>query len=514
MKPKPMKQSCIIACLAVILLSVGCYGDKGNYDYREINEITIGPRGFENVDYKLRSGIDVLKIDPVVTATKDSELAGSYEYEWVAVGKVRNPGERTTLAATRELNYPVDLPSDDYKLLLRITDPTTGLVFSRQTEMSVSTAYTRGWLVATEDSAGNAVVDMVSISRDTLIQRDVVKRDTPHKGARRIWCDNNEYTSQLHGRIYLSTGEGCFLYNRESFSTDEYSIMRDYFANPEYLTDVSASDMIQIDDKFRVFVVDGYAYVYSISSVNTGYFGNPVNRYAESYRYVRIGDRLAYNLSGGSGAGSITSVMLYNDSDKCFVYLNRYSETLKNAVDTESDLAFYPWQTGLDYVTTVNSRFLAGQSATILHDPADDRYAIYTYTCTRSGPSKGARYPIDAAVPVTEVSNWCMTSQHGYMLYSVGSRLYGYDFRSGRSPVQLMDFSPADITVIHSDIHTVEECDRDYLYICTAVEGVSGSGRIRKYAMVDTADRIELTADPHTDWSGFEPIRSIWFKEM
>ena len=54
--------------------------------------------------------------------------------------------------------------------------------------------------------------------------------------------------------------------------------MRNYFANPQYLTETAASDMIQIDDKFRIFLVDGYAYVYSISSVNTGYFGNPVNR--------------------------------------------------------------------------------------------------------------------------------------------------------------------------------------------------------------------------------------------
>lgn len=509
-----MKNSCLIASFAALLLFTGCYGDKGNYDYRDINEIAIGARGFEGVEYKLRSGIDRLKITPVITASQDPALEKSYEYEWVAVGQIRNPGERTTLARTRDLDYAVDLPSDDYKLLLRVKDPATELVFSRETTISVSTSFTRGWLVASEDAQGNAVVDMVSISRDTLLQRDVVKNDTPHKGAVRIWCDNNEYTSQGHGRIYLSTEEGCFLYDRESFEADDYSVMRNYFANPEYLTAASASDMIQIDDKFRVFVVDGYAYVYSISSINTGYFGNPVNRYAESYNHVRIGDRLAYNLSGGSGAGSITSIMLYNDSDKRFVYVGRYDETLKNAVDTESDLSFYPWRTGLDYVTTLNSRFLAGQSATILHDPDEDRYAIYTHTCTRSGPSKGARYPIDASVPVAEVSNWCMTSQHGYLLYSVGSRLYGYDFRSARAPVQLMDFSPAVVTLIHNDIHTVAEGDRDYIYICTSEEGVADSGRIRKYAMVDTADRIELKAEKETDWTGFQHIRSIWFKEM
>lgn len=465
-----MKKSCLFAVSALLLLLGGCYGDKGNYDYREINEIVIGARGFEGVEYKLRSGIDELKISPYITASQDPGLTGSYEYEWVVVGQVRNPGERTTIARTRDLDYAVNLPSDDYSLLLRITDPATGLMFSRSTTISVSTAYTRGWLVAAEDEEGAAVVDMVSISRDTLLQRDVVRDDTRHRNPLRIWCDNNEYTSLVHGRIYLSTGEGSFLYDRESFGTDDYTVMRNYFANPQYLTETAASDMIQIDDKFRIFLVDGYAYVYSISSVNTGYFGNPVNRYAESYDYVRIGDRIAYNLSGGSGAGSITTVMLYNDDDKRFCYLMRNDETLRNAADTESDLALFPWRTGLDYVTTVNSRFLSGQSATILHDAPAGKYWIYTYACLRSGPSKGARYEIDASVPVAEAANWCMTSQHGYMLYSVGGVLYGYDFRNGRKPVQLLDFSPAEITQIHGDIHTVAR-RQQRLRLCLHLRG-------------------------------------------
>lgn len=173
-----MKKSCLFAVSALLLLLGGCYGDKGNYDYREINEIVIGARGFEGVEYKLRSGIDELKISPYITASQDPGLTGSYEYEWVVVGQVRNPGERTTIARTRDLDYAVNLPSDDYSLLLRITDPATGLMFSRSTTISVSTAYTRGWLVAAEDEEGAAVVDMVSISRDTLLQRDVVRDDT------------------------------------------------------------------------------------------------------------------------------------------------------------------------------------------------------------------------------------------------------------------------------------------------------------------------------------------------
>ena len=78
-----------------------------------------------------------------------------------------------------------------------------------------------------------------------------------------------------------------------------------------------------------------------------------------------------------------------------------------------------------------------------------------------------------------------MTSQHGYMLYSVGGVLYGYDFRNGRKPVQLLDFSPAEITQIHGDIHTVAEGNSDCVYVCTYEAGTPDSGRIRKYAVAD-----------------------------
>lgn len=504
----------ILFAALFVLVAGSCYRDRGNYDYSDINEITIGARGFEGVNYRLRSGVDVLRINPDVRASLDPDFRGSYEYEWVATGQVRNPGVRTVIARTRDLEYAVELPSDEYVLSLRITDPATGLMFSRRTELSVSTAYTRGWLVATEDAAGRAVVDMVSISRDTLFQRNVIHGDEPHLGPQQIWCDNNEYTAQVHGRVYLSTAEGSFLYDRETLSTDDYTVMRNYFADPSHLTQAIASDMIQIDDKLRVFLVDGFAYVYSISSANTGYFGNPVNRYAGSYDYAALGDKLAYNLSGGAGAGAITTVMLYNDRDKRFCYLTRSDLTMSNATDTESDIALYTWVTGFDYVTTVNSRFLAGQSATLLHDPQTGEYWIYTYACLRSGPSKGARYRVDGAVPVAGARNWCMTSQHGYLLYTVGSELYGYDFRNGRAPVRLMDCGSDEITLLHNDIHSSVDANADCLYLCTYTPGSDTGGRMRKYYVADTADRIELRPEETTDWTGFGRIRALWFKEL
>lgn len=62
--------------------------------------------------------------------------------------------------------------------------------------------------------------------------------------------------------------------------------------------------------------------------------------------------------------------------------------------------------------------------------------------------------------------------------------------------------------------HTVSEGNKDYVYICTYEAGVPDSGRIRKYGGGGYRRPVELQADKNTDWTGFQRIRSLWFKEL
>lgn len=43
---------------------MGCYDDKGNYDYHEFNEITIGDRGFDTAYILTSSFVDTLRFHP------------------------------------------------------------------------------------------------------------------------------------------------------------------------------------------------------------------------------------------------------------------------------------------------------------------------------------------------------------------------------------------------------------------------------------------------------------------
>ncbi len=87
-----MKKKLSLLVLFAIALCMGCYDDKGNYDYHEFNEITIGDRGFDTA-YILTSFVDTLRISPEINfkLAENTHL----KFEWVArsngVGSDRIP---------------------------------------------------------------------------------------------------------------------------------------------------------------------------------------------------------------------------------------------------------------------------------------------------------------------------------------------------------------------------------------------------------------------------------------
>ena len=113
-----MKKKLSLLVLFAIALCMGCYDDKGNYDYHEFNEITIGDRGFDTA-YILTSFVDTLRISPEI----DFKLAENshLKFEWVA----RSNGVDFTeypLGNERDLVFPVSLPTETYTLYFKVTD--------------------------------------------------------------------------------------------------------------------------------------------------------------------------------------------------------------------------------------------------------------------------------------------------------------------------------------------------------------------------------------------------------
>lgn len=141
--------------IRTILLSIligftfSCKKDVEQYVYsdREVIAVT----GLEN-NYSKISAVDQLIITPEVTSNKDGDL----EYLWGiyrANVQLTSP-KLDTISRTKDLNYPVNLPADNWVLILRVTNTQTGYEQYFSSTLNVGTQFTRGWYVLKDEEQG------------------------------------------------------------------------------------------------------------------------------------------------------------------------------------------------------------------------------------------------------------------------------------------------------------------------------------------------------------------------
>ena len=512
--------------LLILVLLSGCYGDKGNYRYEEINEVSIGEQGFEEKRI-LRADVDSLLITPEIRSTLSDPT--SYTYEWVAVSRNRHPGKRTILGTRRDLRILLKLPADTYTLLLKVRDKSTGIVYSRGGELEVRGIYSTGWLILGETSEGIARLDMLSISSDTLHLSDILKAGLVHRSPTRIWVDNS--TDGYSPWVYLCTSGDTYLYERnelqdaQPLTLYEPSLMT-------YTNRVSVTDIGRIRHKRAILITrspSGVHRCYITAHMDEGEMGIPCNYYYDyssaKYTLFDIGPEAALNHTGEEvSAGAINSFILFNESAKEFCYTHAMRNVMVPLADNGSDDPFR-WDTkkdfpphGLEQVRAINSSFAKGQSAFIMRDSVTDTCYLYTFTITRQGgfAPKGGRYPLlGGAAEIARSSGICLSARQGHLIYALNSPggvlLKGYTFRSGQgtSPVTLATLPGEEVTLLYAD---TESPDRgsDSFYLCTWSMGAGGV--IRKYSVADDPDRITLIAS--TVWTGFPKVVSMCYKSF
>ncbi|MDE6452205.1 MAG: hypothetical protein K2L23_08000 [Odoribacter sp.] len=153
-----MKKIVQIWFMAALLLGglAGCYDDKGNYDYKDINEMTYTIKAsikggneiaVDSLGYSRckQSPEDITIVyTPVVT---QSMLAGegNLVYEW----RVVKQGEATVRVDTvkeLELEFPKNTASE-YNITFRVTDNTTNISFYKSLRIKTVQPYLNSWFV-------------------------------------------------------------------------------------------------------------------------------------------------------------------------------------------------------------------------------------------------------------------------------------------------------------------------------------------------------------------------------
>ncbi len=141
--------------LAAVVLA-GCYKDKGNYEYKDLNKVTIEADVTGAISVLLQ---DTLTINTTITETIPS--TAGYDYEWVLYQNISAPLTRWTLGTTKNLKAQITQTPGAYKLDYYLKDKASGISYMKTFNINVVGKFNEGWLVI-EEEGGACDLSMIA----------------------------------------------------------------------------------------------------------------------------------------------------------------------------------------------------------------------------------------------------------------------------------------------------------------------------------------------------------------
>lgn len=200
----------LFAGLLTSILFAGCYKDKGNYDYTDINKITISDSAAATRIYIAQGA--TLKLTPTINQTIST--GSTLNYIWFAYDNASNSSyvvPYDTVGHEASLNYVVSnnfVLGQDYRLILKVTDEGTGISSSIFYNLTISNTFAQGWLLY-EDKSGTADLAMI-LDNNTIFYNVYSDRNKTYPLSKPVSITASPFSvtddlSTPGKRIYLQT---------------------------------------------------------------------------------------------------------------------------------------------------------------------------------------------------------------------------------------------------------------------------------------------------------------------
>jgi hypothetical protein len=491
-------QNKLIYLVAIIGLCFGtsCYKDKGNYDYKPINEVSVTAVDTLN-GYVAYFG-DTLAIDPVIKGSLAAN--GSYTYEW----SIQEVNMVTTVISTdKDLRYRVSMPPGSYSLRLKVTDAATGVLYHLRTTLQVSTEVYEGYMVL-NDVNGHSRLDMLSYqaSNQQFTQiTDVLAKmgsSLPPQGAPiNIFCMQIAFSGLADAnsfKIYLSTASGTSSLNSETF---DYKPTQDI--SYEMIGDVPAGFTATGFLGTLRFGVIPTIYMVADNSVFVRLNGFPAFPYAPLNAYA--GEGQTFRASKYIAANP-NFCMIFNMDKRTFTRTASFNST---TVYDMPEALNYPAGKDLVYMETSYSDVIHA----ILKDPSTGEYSIIRFFLG-STPSYN---DVITATDFDQATHFAMSPDRGYLFYSVGGKVYEYDL-SLRTSKLMLDKGSEEITYLAFQNFFARTSKPTYtawanLLTVGSYNAAAANGTLEQYNVPPVNGQITLA----NQWTGFGKITSISYRE-
>lgn len=491
-----------------------CYRDKGNYDYHEINEIAIS--GLKT-SYSGRTGIDVLRIEPTVKMTDADAEANRFNYFWIVL---KGTTVIDTIGRDAILDYPVALPPDSYTLFLRVLDKKTSVVWKANTALTVATPYSKGIMLSGVDANGNAEAEMLSMVTDTILMPGLLSQSglPVLKGPVSMIHTGGSAT---YMKLWMLTKSGSYYIDRQTMK----GTAANSFGKQVYLTDNLNKDNLipigiapQIRDRAgnvgstavrAMMCSDGNIFASYLSLNGGDFYSNPINRDKENLgTLLKAAPYMLYPI------GAMNSMVWYDTDNQRFMNYSSFILNTSSVTMTDNSADLFPWNqgaTGRKLVYAENTRntddgSVNGNSFAIMKNNSNNHF-IYKFYANGTTPAKRNFYTISAiATDFDKADFYAFSSRRSVVFYSVGNKLYAYDYNIGKEKLyQFPEIGSDEITMLKFDTqidHTVNS-----LYIATY--NAETKGTLRRFIVGSNPDVVDLTPVADANWNKLIKIKDM-----
>lgn len=505
-----MKRIYFLLFLALGMAS--CVDDEGNYSYTDLNEIAI-----DNIkdSYNVLSMIDRLQISPDITDTYGHDLS-NYSFKWqICSGSLASTGyhKHTVIGEQKDLDWSVDLDPGSYMMYFIITDRSTGIESINLISLSVSHPATRGFLILGEiPDQQRVAVDMLSIpaEMDTIIVEDAIRQSdlsNLHKPEYFVYSGYhyNGHTSHVQ-TLWLMSDDKAYRYETDA----NLNFMGEFNDLGLFDTDLEVKRPAKLIDMFphqgvggrnlsgsvRGYMTEDMIIVGQVTQAE--YFITPVNLYStSSTELFRPAPYAFYDVTN-----SYTAYVFYDTDKKQFCHLDsKYGFPTNCTIikDRESDV--WSWQTGeegRDLIYGENPRASRYQTSYAIMKDANDDFFIYGFkvVSNASGSFNKTLYTVDKSVATDfdKAERYMFSPLRTSVFYTVGSRLYQYDFSRGY--IGYHDFGD-EITYLEQDFCS-DGAQAEYF---VATYSDQNKGKIYKLEVTSNPDAVEFKFLEGEEWN-------------
>ncbi|WP_298711770.1 PKD-like family lipoprotein [Chitinophaga sp.] len=502
-----MKKTAFILLIAATLS--GCYKDLGNYEYKDVGDIEIS-----NIEEQYaRLQRDTLRISPELsfsTPVAESDL----EFEWMCIQSLStDESGKRIIGTSRNLEWEITGATGNYNLFYRVRNKKTGVQYHKLFNLEVQTSTYEGWVILS-DVEGLARIDMVSRQTDGADKVFIDISGTsgapmPALRGPRALSIGSDYVSQVGTvqSLYVLTDDGTQKINANTWQwTPKHDMLREMLApvpqpfRPVMHQPYGSCFVIVTSDKemYAMYPQNGIGY------------GAPVNKLAGTNEpidpapFIAIPVFVAPNIC-----------MVFDKSRRWFLRLDAASDRGCDTIPTPPN-ALFSYKIGKDLLWMGYTRFNGGNNIAVMKDPVTKKHFLVRITLAGNTPLFQQDQYLEINESTGDIANaeqFAFGQSLGYLLYSVGSKLYQFDINYNTHKL-MADVSPEVITSVKTRPH-LKTTEPYATYQQSVVVGshlpggTEGSnGKVRIYRMPERNEPFEL----FREWSGFGKVVDISYR--